>query len=355
MDKLQLDDAGIYWPTPEFGVSITRPRFIRKTAFVAEVEVFYTNSQGVLDSTMSELYALQFRSVAEFLSTLAPDNRLVEFAGRVTALAKQVRDELEARLKDHPEEPEKRSSSSEKEDGPLTSVVVEQLVEQYRKSYIFAHEIKKWMQYKATEDGIWSEIPDERMHQSLQEDLQSFYPNGYEWRRVTGAENMLKSYLHRDYPVLPLNLLPYTNGILDTSSMTFHPHEASRYCTWTLGYPYVEGAGCQPVIDWLFEAMQGDAWCVKVVQAFFNAILKRRVDLQVYLECIGPGGTGKGTTTRLAMALVGPRNVKPTELVQLESNRFELSQIKGKRLVIITDEDRYGGGVSNLKKLIGQD
>jgi len=355
VDRIQLDSDGIYWPHEQFGIKITRPRLVRKDSLLAEVEVFYTNSHGERDSTTSELYALQFRNVAEFLSTLASDNRLVEFTGRVTTLAKQVRDDLESQSKDQTEETEKGLSPSERDKRIQTSVVVEELVEQYRETYIFIHETKEWMRYEAKEKGIWSEIPDECMRQCLQDRLREYYPKGYEWGKVTGAENMLKNYLHMDYPSLPLNELPYTNGILDTPTMKFSPHEASRYCTWTLGYPYDSAAQCQPIIDWLYEAMQGDKWCVDVIRAFFNAILKRRVDLQVYLECIGPGGTGKGTTTRLAMALVGTRNVKPTELVQLESNRFEISQIKGKRLIIITDEDRYGGGVANLKKLVGQD
>jgi putative DNA primase/helicase len=55
------------------------------------------------------------------------------------------------------------------------------------------------------------------------------------------------------------------------------------------------------------------------------------------------------------MALVGCDNVFVTELKYLETNRFETAHIAGKRLVLITDSERYGGPVSVLKALTGQD
>jgi putative DNA primase/helicase len=81
----------------------------------------------------------------------------------------------------------------------------------------------------------------------------------------------------------------------------------------------------------------------------------RRVDLQPYLETIGPDRTGKGTYTRLLMALVGCENTVATELKHLEANRFELSQLRGKVLMVITDAERYSGPVNALKAITGQD
>lgn len=58
---------------------------------------------------------------------------------------------------------------------------------------------------------------------------------------------------------------------------------------------------------------------------------------------------------RLAQALVGTRNSHTTTLDALENSRFECASIKDKRLLLITDSDRYGGQVSKLKALTGQD
>jgi putative DNA primase/helicase len=94
---------------------------------------------------------------------------------------------------------------------------------------------------------------------------------------------------------------------------------------------------------------------VQVLRAYAKAVVTRRVDLQRYLETLGPGGTGKGTYTRLLMVLVGCENTVATELKHLEANRFELSQLRGKVLMVITDAERYSGPVNALKAITGQD
>jgi putative DNA primase/helicase len=55
------------------------------------------------------------------------------------------------------------------------------------------------------------------------------------------------------------------------------------------------------------------------------------------------------------MALVGAENTAVTTLEQLEKNRFETAGIFGKRLLLITDSERYGGEVSVLKAITGGD
>jgi len=73
------------------------------------------------------------------------------------------------------------------------------------------------------------------------------------------------------------------------------------------------------------------------------------------MEAIGPGGTGKSTFMNLAQRLLGERNTYVTTLNQLEENRFEGAAIYRKRLLVITDSERYGGEVTQLKAITGQD
>lgn len=133
------------------------------------------------------------------------------------------------------------------------------------------------------------------------------------------------------------------------------PHAPEHGFTWCLPYDYDPLATCDPIKQWLLEAQDGDEPRVQVLLAYARAVVCGRVTLQRFLELVGPGGTGKGTFERLLMALVGLTNVHVTDLRQLESNRFETSNILGKRLVVITDADRYGGPVQVLKALTGGD
>jgi putative DNA primase/helicase len=91
------------------------------------------------------------------------------------------------------------------------------------------------------------------------------------------------------------------------------------------------------------------------LRAYLKAVVTSRTDLQRFLELIGNGGSGKGTFTRLAQALVGHHNTAVTTLEQLEKNRFETAAIYGKKLLLITDSDKYGGEVSTLKAITGGD
>jgi putative DNA primase/helicase len=58
---------------------------------------------------------------------------------------------------------------------------------------------------------------------------------------------------------------------------------------------------------------------------------------------------------RLLTALVGERNTVMTSLEQLEQNRFETAALYNKRLAVISESDKYGGSINNLKAITGQD
>ena len=125
--------------------------------------------------------------------------------------------------------------------------------------------------------------------------------------------------------------------------------------TWRLPYAYDPAAVCPRTRGWLLEACRGRADQVEVLRAFLRAVLCGRTDIQRFPELVGPGGSGKGTFTRLAQGLVGLENVAVTELKYLESNRFETSNLIHKRLIIITDAEQWAGHITTLKALTGGD
>lgn len=151
------------------------------------------------------------------------------------------------------------------------------------------------------------------------------------------------------------NLIPFKNGVLDLNNKTLMPHIATNYFTWCLPYDYDPTATCKPIIDFLLECVGHNEDQVQLIRAYANAIIKGRYKLQKFLSLIGFGGTGKGTLLRLITSLVGEKNTVSTELKQLEQNRFETARLYKKKLVLITDSDKYSGDVSVLKAATGQD
>ncbi len=150
-------------------------------------------------------------------------------------------------------------------------------------------------------------------------------------------------------------LIPFRNGVLDIETRDLWPHSPTNYFTWSLPYDYNPLAKGEPIKQWLLEMMQGDESLVELIRAYLYGVVTGRADWQKFLELIGPGGTGKSTLIRLAIALVGFSNCHITTLKRLETSKFETACIKDKRLVLVTDAERYTGDVTTLKALTGED
>jgi putative DNA primase/helicase len=172
---------------------------------------------------------------------------------------------------------------------------------------------------------------------------------------LRGVETLLRTRLKRAGSIGNADLLPFRNCVLNLKTKQCVPHVRELYLTWQLPFDYDPAATCKPVTAWLSETVGNDPLQVELLRAYLKAVITGRADFHRFLELIGPGGSGKGTFIRLAEALVGRKNVHVTELKHLETNRFESSNIYGKRLCVIVDAEKYSGDVSVLKAMTGGD
>jgi phage/plasmid-associated DNA primase/5S rRNA maturation endonuclease (ribonuclease M5) len=209
-----------------------------------------------------------------------------------------------------------------------------------------------WMAY---DHGRWKQHETERVTQKVMACMDTVLQGEYTWHACAGVEHLLRARLAQTVPLETPGWRPFQNGVLCLETMVLHPHSPERPFTWQLPHAYNPQATCPQTQAWLHETVGGAHDQVQVLRAYAKAVVTRRVDLQRYLETLGPGGTGKGMYTRLLMALVGCENTVATELKHLEANRFELSQLRGKVLMVITDAERYSGPVNALKAITGQD
>ena len=224
------------------------------------------------------------------------------------------------------------------------------------KDYVgkFAYDLSRqaWMEFG---HGLWSQLESERVAQQIASFMDDRLHGDYTWYELSGVEHLLRTRLAQSLTLETPGWLPFRNGALHLDTMTLHAHSPDRPFTWQLPHHYDPQATCPKTQAWLHETVGSAHDQVQVLRAYAKAVVTRRVDLQRYLETIGPGGTGKGTYTRLLQALVGSENTFATELKHLEANRFELSNLRGKVLMVITDAERYSGPVNALKAITGQD
>ena len=181
-------------------------------------------------------------------------------------------------------------------------------------------------------------------------------PSGFTSHLLSDVCNLTQSYISQiDWDDEP-DRLSFRNGVLDTASGDFLDHDRGDYITWGLDFEYDPSAEPGPIIDWLQRTQYGDEGRVQVLRAWLRACLMGRGhELQRFLEIVGPGGRGKSTFANLCCALVGNGNYASTTLNQLEQSRFEVASIKGKRLTLINDSERYGGSAQIFKALTGGD
>jgi putative DNA primase/helicase len=221
-------------------------------------------------------------------------------------------------------------------------------------AYDLGHE--QWMMYGDVKKGVWSPVADTEVERGVRIQMETLSNKGFAAAKLRGVGQLLRTHLYKHFKVANTTWLPCRNGALDTTTMILHPHSPTHEFTWCLPYDYDPTAlSPQKTIEFLKETFAGDMAQVQLVRAFFRAILLGRVDLEKYLELIGPGGTGKSTLIRIANALVGRENVFVTELKHLETNRFETSGMVYKRLITITDAEHWNGSVNTLKALVGED
>tara|TARA_B100001996_G_scaffold382347_1_gene373931 strand:- start:15 stop:2234 length:2220 start_codon:yes stop_codon:yes gene_type:complete len=181
-------------------------------------------------------------------------------------------------------------------------------------------------------------------------------PSGFTSHLISDVVNLTQAYITHTYWDDDPDRLAFKNGVLEISTGDFTEHNPENYLTWGLDFEYDSESNPGPIIDWLRRTQYGDEERVQVLRAWLKACLVGQGhELQRFLEVIGPGGRGKSTFANLCCALVGNGNYASTTLNQLEQSRFEIASIKGKRLTLINDSERYGGSAQIFKALTGGD
>lgn len=242
---------------------------------------------------------------------------------------------------------------------PANSEVTPIISKKYSNQLAYDVNSKEWLTY--TKTGIWQVVAEEKVLATVKDKLTQILPEvfnwygGFSWQYLQGVIKMLQiDFAIVEWQEKP-NFLPMLNGVLHLATMKLHPPDPKYYLRWQLPYNYEPYATCPNIEQWILETAKGDESIAKLLRAFLKVVVTGRTDLQRYLELLGPAGTGKSTFMKLAMALVGLQNVFVTELKQLENNRFETSNLYGKRLMVVTDAERHAGSVSTLKAIVGQD
>lgn len=260
------------------------------------------------------------------------------------------------------EQPRTKNAVDKKKDkgasrNPPASELASSIAENYRGIWSYNPSTDSFLIYNRG-CGIWEkEQHPKQLWQCVQSSFEHLnLPGGHSPHLVNDVVTLLQYHLTEVRWDENSEKLAFRNGIYDLSTGEFLEHKPNNWITWGLDIDYDPGADPGPIIEWLYRTQYGDEARVNVLRAWLRACLVGRGnEIQRFLEVIGPGGRGKSTFANLCCALVGHGNFASTNLNQLEQSRFELASIKGKRLTLINDSERYGGSAQNFKALTGGD
>jgi putative DNA primase/helicase len=244
------------------------------------------------------------------------------------------------------------------DESPITQkTFVNQFAGDYRARMAWNVQTQSWYWYESKKRaGVWGQIPNEEAMDIVTTQLDVINYD-YSCNFVQACLTLLKAKLRVNEWEVCKNLICLEDCVIDVNTLEVKQHEPGYRFLSRLPFKWESREiGCEPIKEWLLETCGNRADWVEVLRAAMNATLTERGgEYQRYVELLGAGGTGKGTTLRLVQELLGKDNYAVTTLKQLESNQFETAMFYGKKAIFITDSERYTKEVSVLKALTGED
>ncbi|HHZ5444230.1 TPA: DNA primase family protein [Escherichia coli] len=157
------------------------------------------------------------------------------------------------------------------------------------------------------------------------------------------------------------DLLPFANGVFDLKTGEFSPHSLDNWITTHNGIEYTPPAPGENIRDnapnfhkWLDHAAGKDPRKMMRICAALYMIMANRYDWQMFIEATGDGGSGKSTFTHIATLMAGKQNTVSAEMTSLDDAGGR-AQVVGSRLIVLTDQPKYTGEGSGIKKITGGD
>jgi P4 family phage/plasmid primase-like protien len=238
---------------------------------------------------------------------------------------------------------------------PSPDVLARSLREKYQDKWLWNNEHKTWLEYEKKQIGVWTPVEDLYISVQVNLILEARGVTGYGASYLRNIVELLRHQLYCHEWNENKNLLPFLDGVYESTTGKFSSHAPGNRLTWVLprNYTLLDNSW-ESINRWLDEAVAGDMNHKRLLLCFAAAVLRRRSDLQKFLHVIGLGGSGKSTLMNLLIAIVGQQNTASLDLDAL-NEKDAIADLFGKVLLVFPDQDSCGKQVSNFKKITGQD
>jgi phage/plasmid-associated DNA primase len=156
-------------------------------------------------------------------------------------------------------------------------------------------------------------------------------------------------------PSFDKGFIVFQNGTLHIPSRSFSSHSPDHFLNTSLPFIYDPNATSPLFNSFLLEVSSGHFDRVNFLKSWLNVIVFQKIFFQVFFVIVGPGASGKSTLAALATALAGKEGTITTSLRSLHHDPFELTNLSGKKLILLSDSERYQGDLQIIKQIVGCD
>lgn len=147
----------------------------------------------------------------------------------------------------------------------------------------------------------------------------------------------------------------FKNGVMDMKTKIFTPWTPDLFLTSCVDYNYEPEMTCPFFLNFLNDFCGGHQDRVNFLRSWMHSLLTVDKSAQVFLYVYGLPGSGKSMLSNYIQAILGKDKVVNTSLKSLNTDRFELHNLRGKPLILINDAERYEADAPILKQITGSD
>jgi P4 family phage/plasmid primase-like protien len=238
---------------------------------------------------------------------------------------------------------------------PYPNEIAHEIAHEWKGRVCYDQSAKVWRVYKR---GVWEAKNTDNIEDLFCDRILQDVPGLKSFSFVINVMRFARARMTVDTfeTVSALEYIPFNNGVWSFQDRVLLPHSPDNSLTWKLDRDYSPIDAQWSSIDKFFHTVTKDDRDLRhVLMAACGAVLHGRADLQQAFWLFGGGANGKGSFLRLLEMLVGDKNTHSTSLSTICENKFETANLYGKRLTICPDEEKQTKGLSNFKKILGND
>jgi len=177
---------------------------------------------------------------------------------------------------------------------PPVNVMRDMILKEIGHTIVYDINQESYYQYSAKSEGLWSRLTSFEMSALIQRHLDKMsLPKGYSSGTVQSLLDLIGPKLSFSRWNNNSELLCFKNGVLNTKTKEFMPHNREFYMVSQLPFDYQTNVDCPRTKAWLSFTQYGNQEMVKVLQAWLRAVLLGSHQIQMFMEVVGAAGAGK--------------------------------------------------------------